>query len=170
MRRLSLLLPLVLVASLASAVAAELPPLIDRELFFGDPEISGAQLSPDGKYISFIKPYQGVRNIYVKLREEPFEEAQPVTADKRPVTGYFWSRDSKYVLYVQDKGGNENFHVYARGSARPRRGRHRRAAGARPDAARERARHRSTPCPRRRPTSSWSASTTATPRITTSTR
>jgi dipeptidyl aminopeptidase/acylaminoacyl peptidase len=113
MRRLSLLLPLLLVASLASTVAAELPPLIDRELFFGDPEISGAQLSPDGKYMSFIKPYQGVRNVYVKLREEPFEKAHPVTADKRPVTGYFWSRDSKYVLYAQDKGGNENFHVYS---------------------------------------------------------
>jgi hypothetical protein len=31
-------------------------PLLDRELFFGDPEISGAQLSPDGQYISFVKP------------------------------------------------------------------------------------------------------------------
>ena len=35
-----------------------LPPLIDRELFFGDPEISGAQLSPDGKYIAFMKPWK----------------------------------------------------------------------------------------------------------------
>jgi dipeptidyl aminopeptidase/acylaminoacyl peptidase len=113
MRRLSFLLPLVLAAGLAGSAAAELPPLIDRELFFGDPEVSGAQLSPDGKFLSFIKPYQGVRNVYVKLREEPFEKAHPVTADKRPVTGYFWSRDSKYLLYVQDKGGNENFHVYA---------------------------------------------------------
>jgi len=33
---------------------ADLPPLIDRELFFGDPEISGAQLSPDGKFITFL--------------------------------------------------------------------------------------------------------------------
>ena len=37
---------------------ANLPPLIDRQLFFGDPEISGAQLSPDGKWISFRKPYR----------------------------------------------------------------------------------------------------------------
>jgi hypothetical protein len=37
-----------------------LPPLIDRELFFGDPEISGAQISPDGKYISFVKPFNNV--------------------------------------------------------------------------------------------------------------
>ncbi|MFO7889941.1 MAG: S9 family peptidase, partial [bacterium] len=90
----------------------DLPPLIDRDLFFGDPQIAGAQLSPDGQFITFLKPYKEVRNIYVKTREQAFEEAKPITADERPVTGYFWSRDSRYVLYVQDKGGNENFHIY----------------------------------------------------------
>jgi dipeptidyl aminopeptidase/acylaminoacyl peptidase len=92
---------------------SEIPPLIDRELFFGDPEISGAKLSPDGRYISFRKPYQGVVNIWVKGTHEPFEAARPLTADTaRPVTGYFWTRDARFVLYVQDKGGDENYHVY----------------------------------------------------------
>jgi len=90
------------------------PPLIDRELFFGDPEISGSQLSPDGKYMSFIKPLNGTRNIWVKKTDAAFETAKPLTADeKRPISSYFWSRNSKYILYVQDKGGDENFHVYA---------------------------------------------------------
>lgn len=90
------------------------PPLIDRELFFGNPEISGAQLSPDGKYISFIKPLNGTRNIWVKRTAEPFEAARPITNDaKRPIPGYFWSRDGKYILFVQDQGGNENYNVYA---------------------------------------------------------
>ena len=90
------------------------PPLIDRELFFGDPEISGAQLSPDGKFISFIKPLKGTRNVWVKRTEEPFDAAKPITADKsRPVTQYFWSRDGKYILFVQDKAGDENYNVYA---------------------------------------------------------
>jgi dipeptidyl aminopeptidase/acylaminoacyl peptidase len=88
-------------------------PLLDRELFFGDPEISGSQLSPDGKWLSFIKPYNGARNIWIKTADEPFDAARPVTADDRPVPGYFWSRDSQYLLYVQDKGGDENFHVWA---------------------------------------------------------
>lgn len=91
----------------------DLPELIDRELFFGDPKIAGAQISPNGDYVSFLKPYKGVRNIYVKKRGEDFEDARPITADNRPVSGYFWSQDSRYVLYVQDKGGNENYHVYA---------------------------------------------------------
>ena len=89
-------------------------PLIDRSIFFGNPVIAGAQLSPDGQFISVIKPYNGVLNIWVKERDAPFDTAVPITDDHtRPITSYFWSRDSQYVLYVQDKGGNENFHVYA---------------------------------------------------------
>jgi dipeptidyl aminopeptidase/acylaminoacyl peptidase len=97
-----------------SAVKAELPPLLDRELFFGDPEISGAQISPDGRFISFIKPYNNVMNIWIKERGEPFDRARPLTGDvTRPVTSYFWARDSKYILYAQDKLGDENFRIYA---------------------------------------------------------
>ncbi|MBK7468646.1 MAG: hypothetical protein IPJ43_18605 [Saprospiraceae bacterium] len=91
-----------------------LPPIIDREVFFGDPEISGSKLSPNGKYISFIKPFNGTRNIWVKKAGDPFESARPITADtKRPISSYFWSHDNKYILYAQDKGGNENFMIYA---------------------------------------------------------
>lgn len=90
------------------------PPIIDRELFFGDPEISGAQISPDGKFIAFVKPFKGTRNVWVKRTEEPFDAAKPVTADKtRPIAQYFWSRDAKYILFVQDKAGDENYLVYA---------------------------------------------------------
>lgn len=113
MPAIALLALAVLSAPAVAPARAELPPLIDRELLFGDPEISGAQISPDGKFISFIKPYREVRNIWVKGLDEPFSAARPVTADSRPVVGYFWTVDGKYVLYVQDKGGNENFHVYA---------------------------------------------------------
>lgn len=119
--RLALLLLVALAAALAGPGArAELPPLIDREIFFGDPEISGAQISPDGRYISFIKPLDGTRNVWVKKAGEAFDAARPVTADtKRPITTYFWSRDSKYVLFVQDQDGDENFNVYAVDPAAP---------------------------------------------------
>jgi dipeptidyl aminopeptidase/acylaminoacyl peptidase len=108
---------LLVLAAVALPAAAQLPPLIDREVFFGDPEIASAQLSPDGQYLTFRKPYavgdDEVMNVWVKGSDEPFEDARPLTADERPVPGYFWSEDSRYVLYVQDKGGNENYHVYA---------------------------------------------------------
>jgi dipeptidyl aminopeptidase/acylaminoacyl peptidase len=90
------------------------PPLLDRQLFFGDPEISGAQISPDGQYIAFLKPLHETRNVWVKKASEPFSAARPVTADKsRPIPGFFWSRDSKYILFAQDHAGDENFNVYA---------------------------------------------------------
>ncbi len=92
----------------------ELPPLIDRQTFFGDPQYASAQLSPDGSRIAFTKPYKGKMNVWVKGTDEPFSAAEPVTADTtRPVPGYFWTQDSERILYVQDKGGNENFHIYA---------------------------------------------------------
>lgn len=91
---------------------AQQPPILDRELFFGDPEITGAQISPDGKYIGFLKPLNGTRNVWTKRTEEPFSAAKPLTnLTKRPVPGYFWSRDGRYILFVQDQGGDENFNV-----------------------------------------------------------
>ncbi|HEX9309806.1 MAG TPA: S9 family peptidase [Gemmatimonadaceae bacterium] len=98
----------------ASAQNGKLPPLLDRELFFGNPEISGAQISPDGRYVSFLKPYKDTRNIWVKSVNDSYANAKLITNDtRRPVTAYFWSRDGKYILYAQDSLGNENFNVYA---------------------------------------------------------
>ncbi len=100
--------------SAQTPAAATVPPVIDRELFFGNPEISGAQLSPDGTRIAFIKPYKDTRNIWVKKLAEPYAAARLVTNDtKRPIGQYFWSRDSKYILFVQDNAGDENFNVFA---------------------------------------------------------
>ena len=87
MRRFLLLL-LVLGLAANSIAAAELsyldklPPLIDREVFFGDPEIAGGQISPDGKYISFLKTYKGHLNIWVKAIDEPFDAASPKASSK----------------------------------------------------------------------------------------
>ena len=90
------------------------PPLIDRELIFGNPEIAAAQLSPNGQYLAFVKPWKDTRNVYVKGVGEPFSAARLLTTEsKRPVAGYFWTRDSKYILYVKDNDGDENYNVYA---------------------------------------------------------
>jgi dipeptidyl aminopeptidase/acylaminoacyl peptidase len=97
-----------------SAPSAGLPPLIDRELIFGNPEIAGAQISPNGQYIAFLKPWKDTRNIYVKAVGEPFSAARLLTTEtKRPIAGYFWTRDSRYILYVKDNAGDENYNVFA---------------------------------------------------------
>ncbi|HTN47347.1 MAG TPA: S9 family peptidase [Flavipsychrobacter sp.] len=104
---------LLLAATGLPALAQKQTPLIDREKFFGDPEVRGAQLSPDGKWMSYIKNYNDIPNIWVKKTEEAFDKGKPLTNDKRPISGYFWSKDGKYILYMQDKGGNENYNIYA---------------------------------------------------------
>ena len=113
MKHLALTLVLAAAAAPLGALADQ-PPLIDRNLFYGEIAISGAQISPDGRYLSFLKPYKGTRNIWVKGADEPFSAARPVSAEAtRPIRSYFWSHDSKYIVYAQDSGGDENFNVYA---------------------------------------------------------
>ena len=105
---------LTLILATFLTISAQQPALIDRELFFGNPEIAASQLSPDGKFVSFIKPLNGVRNIYVKGINEPFTAARPLTNEtKRPIPSYFWSQNGKYILFVKDNDGDENFNVYA---------------------------------------------------------
>lgn len=88
-------------------------PIIDRGVLFGNPEISGGQLSPDGKFISFLKEYNGIMNIWVKKFDEPFSNAKRLTNLERPSAGYFWTYDGKYILYAKDKGGNENYNIFS---------------------------------------------------------
>jgi dipeptidyl aminopeptidase/acylaminoacyl peptidase len=103
-----------MVALISFSLKADIPPLLDRQLFFGDPEISGGQLSPDGQYLSFMRPFNGTRNLWVKTRVAGFDEAIPVTdRTDRPIPGYFWSRDGKFLLFVMDQGGDENYNIYA---------------------------------------------------------
>ncbi len=103
---------LLLFIGVYTAQAQEVP-VLDRGLFFGNPEISGGQLSPDGKWISFMKEYEGIMNIWVKKIDEPFEKARPLTDSKRPMSGYFWSENGKYILYVKDGNGDENMNIFA---------------------------------------------------------
>ncbi|HYP49807.1 MAG TPA: prolyl oligopeptidase family serine peptidase, partial [Pyrinomonadaceae bacterium] len=91
-----------------------LPPIIDREIIFGNPEITGARISPDGKFIAFRKPYKGTMNIWLKLTDEPFEKARVLTNESgRPIGGISWSRDSRFIMFNKDNNGDENFNVYA---------------------------------------------------------
>ena len=70
-----LILSALLIVALTAPVWAQSPPLIDRELFFGDPEIAGAQISPDGAFIAFVKPFKGTRNIWVKKTAEGIDSS-----------------------------------------------------------------------------------------------
>jgi dipeptidyl aminopeptidase/acylaminoacyl peptidase len=106
-------LPGIALCQVNESLTEDPTPLLDRELFFGNPQIAGGKLSPDGKFISFMKPYQGIMNVWVKEFAEPFEAARPLTDSKRPLYGYTWTEDGKYILFVKDSGGDENMNLFA---------------------------------------------------------
>jgi dipeptidyl aminopeptidase/acylaminoacyl peptidase len=86
--------------------------LIPREVLFGNPDKAAARISPDGKFLGFLAPRDGVLNVWVAPIDK-LDEAQPVTADKkRGIRSYSWAYDGRHILYIQDKDGDEDFHVY----------------------------------------------------------
>jgi Tol biopolymer transport system component len=83
---------------------------IPLEDFFKNPEKSRYQISPDGKYFSFLAPYESRMNIFVQERGK--DEAERLTSETdRDISGYFWP-NSNQILYLKDNGGDENFRLY----------------------------------------------------------
>ena len=85
--------------------------LIPLEVLLGNPERAGAQISPDGKRLSFMAPLDGVMNVFVG--DAGAGNERPVTHDtERGIQGYFWAHDNRHIMYVRDKDGSENFRLY----------------------------------------------------------
>src|SRR4051794_13304080 len=98
----------------APAIAEDISrvPLIERTKLFGNPVRANGRISPDGKWISYTAPRDGVLNVYVAPVDN-IDDAKPLTNEReRPVRSYFWSPDSRQILFIQDKGGDENFLLY----------------------------------------------------------
>jgi len=87
-------------------------PLIERTALFGNPSRAAGRLSPDGHWLAWIAPRDGVLNVWVAPVEH-LDQARALTDEKaRPIRQYFWAPDSASILYVNDKGGDENFLLY----------------------------------------------------------
>jgi dipeptidyl aminopeptidase/acylaminoacyl peptidase len=86
--------------------------LIPREVLFGNPEKASPRISPDGTRIAWLAPVDGVLNVWVAHLGA--DDAAPVTNDTdRGIRDYRWAHDDRHLLYVQDLGGDENWHLYA---------------------------------------------------------
>ena len=80
-------------------------------MLFGNPEKTMARISPDGEYLSYLAPVEGVLNVWVV--EDP-NSARPITRDEeRGIRDYTWTYDGQHILYYQDARGDEDWHVYA---------------------------------------------------------
>jgi dipeptidyl aminopeptidase/acylaminoacyl peptidase len=87
--------------------------LIPRSVLFGNPQRAAARISPNGKWLSYLAPVNGILNVWVAPVDD-LSKAKQVTDDKeRDIRGYFWAYTGEHILYTQDKGGDEDWHVYA---------------------------------------------------------
>ena len=89
------------------------PPLIPRDILFGNPDRAALRVSPDGRHVSFLAPVNGVLNVWVAPVGD-MGAAKPVTRDTgRGIHIYFWAYTSHNLLYLQDQGGDENWKVFS---------------------------------------------------------
>ena len=99
-------------ATAAPEAASAAVPLISRGALFGNPSRSAARLSPDGQWLSWVAPRDGVLNVWVAPVGAP-DRARPLSNEReRPIRTTWWSPDSRTILFVNDRDGNENFLLY----------------------------------------------------------
>lgn len=92
-------------------------PLIPLADLFGNPDRDVARISPDGLLLAWLAPLEGVMNLWVAPRGR-LDEARALTQDRgRGIGTFVWAYDDRHLLYMQDQGGDENFHVWAIASA-----------------------------------------------------
>ncbi|HEU0193260.1 MAG TPA: alpha/beta fold hydrolase [Gaiellales bacterium] len=86
--------------------------LIPREVLFGNPERIMPKISPDGRRIAYLAPVENVLNVWIGPADD-VESARPVTGDaERGIRTHFWAEDNRHLVYLQDTGGDENWHVH----------------------------------------------------------
>jgi dipeptidyl aminopeptidase/acylaminoacyl peptidase len=87
-----------------------LPTMIPRAVLFGAAERTQPRLSPDGARLAFLAPVDGAPTLWVG--DERGEDAKPVLEGARPLWTYAWTEDGRYLLFPQDEGGDENYHLF----------------------------------------------------------
>lgn len=84
--------------------------------FFRNSEVVDFQISPNNKYIAFIKPWQQRNNIFVqKISEQrlPIGVPTQVTFVKdRDISSFSWKNDNT-IVYFRDFNGDENYHLFS---------------------------------------------------------
>ena len=96
-------------------------PLIARSVLFGNPDRASVQLSPDGAWLTWLAPRDGVLNVWVAPRDD-VDAARPITHDTgRGIRFYLWAYTSRHVLYIQDTERRRELAALQRRRERPMR-------------------------------------------------
>jgi dipeptidyl aminopeptidase/acylaminoacyl peptidase len=87
-------------------------PLIPRDALFGNPTRAGGAISPDGQWLAWMAPHKEVMNVWLAPIGDPDAARRMTNATDRPIPAFFFAPDSRSLLYIQDKAGDENFLLY----------------------------------------------------------
>ncbi len=88
------------------------PPLIPRAHLFGDPASFNPQIEPNGQRMAWLAPHQGAMNIWL-APVDAMADALPITHVCGQGIGlYAWTYQARYVVYLRDLEGDENYHVH----------------------------------------------------------
>ncbi|SHL97922.1 Dipeptidyl aminopeptidase/acylaminoacyl peptidase [Chryseobacterium carnipullorum] len=82
------------------------------EDYFARPNASQFKISPDGQYLSYKEKDKDKKN-HVYVKELKTGKITKAIAEKDDLIGNYGWLDKKRLFYTQDKGGNENTHMYA---------------------------------------------------------
>ena len=86
-------------------------PLIPLNLLFAEPDKDEGRLSPDGTLLLYLAPVEGKLGVWVRTLGG--NDDRPIAYDPaRPIQLARWQGDGKHVLYLQDRGGDENFDLF----------------------------------------------------------
>ncbi len=100
-----------------NAMSSEPSKLIPRSVLFGNPQRSNVRLSPDGKFLSYLAPSEGVMNLWVAPIGD-VANAKPISQEKsRGIRSYEWTHKPGVLVFEQDSGGDENFHLFSANAA-----------------------------------------------------
>jgi len=87
-------------------------PLIPRKTIFDNPNYASPKVSPDGTKLAYLAPNeQGSLNIWVKTIGK--KDDKIVTNDlSQGIKKYLWQYDNQHILFLKDKDGDQNFHLF----------------------------------------------------------
>ncbi len=85
--------------------------MIPLEDFFRKPQRLTLRLSPSGARVAWLEPWDRRLNLFVQELETG-RTTRVTASTERDLAGFFWASDSRLV-YVQDRGGDENYRLHA---------------------------------------------------------
>lgn len=91
---------------------ADHTPLVPRAVLFGNPRRSSPEISPDGRWLGYLAPHEGVLEVWVGPLDGSSDPV-PVTEDRgRGIPAFGFCHDDRTLVYLQDEDGDEKWRLY----------------------------------------------------------